>query len=215
MSVHTTRKCKRSFRPNHKKTESSVASNKRRRWVRHLVWWRSGVVQVNVNSTRDWWQIQYAVDHTAIQKTTSDHRTRLFSSSVQKKVWVVNQLGHQLMSIGGGTKIYCSVQASTGPHQAKMVTPTYTVVLLQFAIMLDPRVKPASPLRAVTASLWRAPNSEVGYEMKPAHQQGRRNDPRSLMLSTLCRPSPLNHPCFLPTFQQIKLGQHLVREGTQ
>ena len=42
-----------------------------------------------------------------------------------------------------------------------------------------------------TDGLWRAPNSEV--EMKP----GRRNDPRSLMLSTLCRPSPLNHPCFL------------------
>ena len=25
--------------------------------------------------------------------------------------------------------------------------------------------------------------------------------------------SPLNHPCFLATYQQIKLGQHLVREG--
>ena len=29
--------------------------------------------------------------------------------------------------------------------RAKMVTPTYTVVLLQIAIMLEPRAKPASP----------------------------------------------------------------------
>ena len=33
----------------------------------------------------------------------------------------------------------------TRPHKAKMVTTTYTVVLLQLAILLDPRAKPASP----------------------------------------------------------------------
>ena len=33
----------------------------------------------------------------------------------------------------------------------KMVTPTYTVALLQLAIMLDPRAKPASPLSAIMA----------------------------------------------------------------
>ena len=37
----------------------------------------------------------------------------------------------------------------TGPHKAKMVTPTYTVVLLQVAIMLEPRAKPAGSLCAV------------------------------------------------------------------
>ena len=34
----------------------------------------------------------------------------------------------------------------TGPHKANMVTQTYTNLLLQLAIRLDPRAKPASPL---------------------------------------------------------------------
>ena len=33
----------------------------------------------------------------------------------------------------------------TRPQKAKMVTPTYTVVLLELAILLDPKAKPASP----------------------------------------------------------------------
>ena len=32
----------------------------------------------------------------------------------------------------------------TGPHKAMMVTPTYTVVLLQVAVMVEPRAKPAN-----------------------------------------------------------------------
>ena len=33
----------------------------------------------------------------------------------------------------------------TRPHKDKMVTPTCTVVLLELAILLDPKAKPASP----------------------------------------------------------------------
>ena len=54
---------------------------------------------------------------------------------------------------GTGSELNCPPQSSprrrhhacnktntpTGPHKAKIVTPTYTVVLLQIAILLDPR----------------------------------------------------------------------------
>ena len=82
----------------------------------------------------------------------------LLATAVQSPTQVAGK--NQLASDGDANVHSCVEQRNellatviicptTRPHKAKMVTPTYTVVLLQIAILLEPRAKPASPLCAV------------------------------------------------------------------
>ena len=61
-----------------------------------------------------------------------------------------------------------------------MVTPTYTVVLLQYAIMLDTRTKPASPLCAQTnvalATAIKSPTQVADKNLVVSRRSTRRQD---------------------------------------